>query len=102
MASAEDRDEFDRKAKGKFVAPIPEPPKFPSEAVTGPVPERGRAIEKFNRELSEWRKNLTPQTIESPTGEGTSTVPGPQGKQGKTGPPGPPGPPGPAGPPTPL
>lgn len=107
MATAEERKEFDRKAGGKMTHPIPKPPEFPKEIFDKPVPERKADVERFNKELDDWRKKIAIPELEAvvaaatgattPAGTSTAGPKGPKGTDGKVGPIGPPGPAGPAG-----
>lgn len=99
MATAEERKEFDRKAGGKMTHPIPKPPEFPKEIFDKPVPERKAAVERFNKELDDWRKKIAIPELEAvvaaatgaTTPAGTSTA-GPKGSKGDKGDKGDPGP----------
>lgn len=91
MASADELKEFDRKAQGRFVAPVPPPPKFPQNLWKLPVPQREKAIEKWNKEMEDWRTNLGPLPVDTQVSKGAQGLQGQQGKQGIQGPAGPAG-----------
>lgn len=81
--------EFERKAKGTYVPPVPPFPELPKEIFFLPVQERAAMLEKWNKKVDDWRKNvqfLKGDTI--PTSDGTA---GAKGKTGATGPAGPAG-----------
>lgn len=93
MASKEDLNEFDRKAKGKFTAPIPPFPKIP-EALKQ-KPEYKKAWTQFEKEVDDWRKNIKNQPAEqTATAVVKAEGPGGKGDKGDKGDPGPAGQPG--------
>lgn len=107
MATDAERKEFDRKAGGKQIHPVPEPPKLPTEIFSRP--EQKAKVEDWNKKMDDWRKNIPgpSDSTEEATTEASSTTapvpvkgdkgaPGVKGDKGDPGQPGSSGPPGPA------
>lgn len=107
MATEAERKEFDRKAGGKQIHPVPEFPKLPTEIFSRP--EQKAKVEDWNKKTDDWRKNIPGQldaTAEATTaasstaasGTGLKGDKGDKGAKGDPGSAGAVGPPGPAGP----
>lgn len=85
MATKAERDEFEKKAKGSYTPPVPPVPKIPKEIFFKPAAERSADIEKWNKEMDDWKNNLQMRLDQIPVEKGDKGDTGAKGKTGAAG-----------------